>query len=131
MKKRIKEKIERTREFGITKEMVVPVPQPAESKVALLLAEAVLARRVEDLLKRLPLHKDLFTPQEVAFAFSRSGRWVRERFRKNPLCFNVGSGSKVYLSIPRDVVAEEFRKMARSQTIGGPIKRHQSVHEVF
>ena len=110
MKSRIKKKIAAVREA----EMVQPLQAPRQPIPAFLVEEAQLEARVADVFGRLPQYKTLFTPQEVAFALSRPERWVRERFKKNPHCFDTGNATKVYLSIPRVAVAEEIRKMYRS-----------------
>ena len=88
-------------------------PDPKPPQPTFLLDESVLELRVQEVLARLSPHKELFTPSEVAFALSKSDKWVRERFRNNPRCFNTGNRTKVYLSIPRSEIAEEVRKMCR------------------
>lgn len=115
MKSKIKERIERARAKAdgvVTLDgQVVPPPEPQPS---FLIEEQYLEAQVGKVLSRLPMYKDMFTPQEVAFAVSRSDEWVRVRFKQNPRCFNHGNASKVYLSIPRDVVAAEVRNMIRN-----------------
>jgi hypothetical protein len=114
VKKRIRELIEGklTNQDGVSL-ATWPAVERKDPQPTFLIEASYLEARVKEILERLPRHKELFTPQEVAFAVSRSDRWVRNRFGLNPRCFDAGNASKVYLSIPRVVVAEEIRKMYR------------------
>lgn len=116
MKKAIRDRISRARGYIEDGGVLVQLP-PAERKElqpTFLAEETYLEARVKEVMDRLPRHKELFTPPEVAFALSRSDRWVRERFKSNPRCFDVGNRTQVYLSIPRGEVSAEVRKMFRS-----------------
>ena len=116
MKKAIRDRINRARGYIEDAGVLRPLPsvERKEPQPTFLSEETYLNARVQEVMDRLPRHKELLTPQEVAFALSRSDRWVRERFKSNPRCFDIGNRTQVYLSIPRVEVAAEVRRMFRS-----------------
>ncbi len=73
---------------------------------------AQLDKRIAAIMDQLP-KKEWFTPKEVGTALGRCDAWVRDRFQGVAGCFNRGSGSKVYLAIPKDVLQSELRSMYR------------------
>src|ERR1700733_5702746 len=98
MKTRIKNKIA----AALDAEMMRAPQLPRQFEPTFLIEEAQLEARIEEIFGRLPSYKNLFTPQEVAFALAKPAKWVRERFKKNPHCFDTGNtGTRIFLSIPR------------------------------
>jgi hypothetical protein len=116
MKKYIRERINKAKGYIEDGGVLVALPAVEEKPPTptFIIEESFLEERVNEVLDRLPKHKGWFSPQEVAFAMSRSDRWVRERFKKNRRCFDAGNRTQVYLSIPRTEVAAEVRRMFRS-----------------
>src|SRR6516225_2582779 len=99
MKKHIREKINKAKGYIEDGGVLVAV-QAVERKPptpTFIIEEAYLEERVKEVLDRLPKYKDSFKPPEVAFAMGMSDRWVRERYKGNPRCFDAGNRTQVYL----------------------------------